>query len=67
MALPPEHLASPILELLADRVVTVTFDGSAVVEGMGCPTTTSSLDDVVRGILAAGHEKAKTKSRKANR
>ena len=59
MALPPEHLASPILELLAGRVVTVPFDGSAVMEGMVSPTTASSPDVVVRGILAAGLEKQK--------
>ena len=57
MALPPEHLASPILELLAGRVVIVPFDRSAVVEGTVCPTTVPSPDAVVRGILAAGLKK----------
>ena len=54
MALPPELPASPILELLAGRVVTVPFDGSAVVEGMIRPTTASSQDVVIRGTLADG-------------
>ena len=67
MALPPAFLASLVLELLADRVVPVPFDESTMVEGTVFSTTVSSPDDVVRGILAAGHEKAKTKSRKANR
>ena len=59
MALPPEHLASPILELLAGRVVTVPFDGSIMVEGTVCPTTASSPDAEVRGILAVGLKKQK--------
>ena len=59
MALPPEHLASPILELLAGRVVIVPFDGSAVVEGTICPTTALSPDAEVRGILVAGLEQRK--------
>ena len=59
MALPPEFLASPMLELLAGRVVTIPFDGSAIVEGTVCPTITSSPDDVVRSILAAELEKKK--------
>ena len=59
MALPPEHPASFIPELLAGQVVTVSFDGSAVVEGTVCPTTASSLDAEVRGIFAAGLENAK--------
>ena len=57
-ALPPVFLASLTLELLACRVVPVPFDGSAVVEGTVCPTTASSPDVEVRGILAAGLEKA---------
>ena len=59
MALPPEHPASFIPELLAGQVVTVSFDGSAVVEGTVCPTTASSPDDVVCVILAARLEKKK--------
>ena len=59
MALPPELPASPILELLAGRVVTVPFDGSIVVEGTVCPTTASSPDAVVCGTLAVGLEKQK--------
>ena len=59
MALPPELPASPILELLAGRVVTAPFDGSTVVEGTVCPTTASSPDAEVRGILAAGLKKSK--------
>jgi len=47
------------LELFAGRVVSVPFDGSTVVEGTVCPTTASSLDAEVRGILAAGFKKAK--------
>ena len=47
------------LELLARRVVSVLFDGSVVVEGTVRPTIASSLDAEVRGILAAGLEKAK--------
>ena len=53
-ALPPVFPASLVLELLAARVVPVSFDRSAVVEGMVCPTAASSPDAVVRGILAAG-------------
>ena len=54
--------ASPVLftlELLDGRVVPVPFDGSTVVEGTVCPTTASSPDAEVRGILAVGLEKAK--------
>ena len=58
-ALPPMFLASIVLELLAARVVPVPFDGSAVVEGTVYPTTASSPDAIVRGILAVGLEKAK--------
>ena len=57
--------ASPALftsELLAERVVPVPFDESTMVEGTDCPTTVSSPDDDVCGILAAGLEKAKHKS-----
>ena len=63
---PPVFPASLALELLTGRVVPVPFDESTVVEGTVFPTTVSSPDDV-RDILAAGLEKAKTKSRKANR
>jgi len=62
--------ASPSLltsELLAERVVPVPFDESTMVEGTDCPTTVSSPDDDVCGILAAGLEKAKHKSKLANR
>ena len=59
MALPPELPASPILELLAGRVVTVPFDGSAVVDGIVCLTTASSPDAVVRGTLAVGLQSKK--------
>ena len=45
------------LELLAGRVVPVPFDESTVVEGTVCPTTASSPDAEVRGILAAGLKK----------
>ena len=53
----PISLALSTVELLAGRVAPVPFDGSAVVEGTVCPTTASSLDVVVRGILATGLEK----------
>ena len=53
-------------ELLAERVVPVPFDESTMVEGTDCPTTVSSPDDDVCGILAAGLEKAKHKSKLAN-
>ena len=58
-ALLPVSPASCTLELLAGRVVPVPFDGSAVVEGTVRPTTASSLDAEVRGILATRLEKAK--------
>ena len=47
-------------ELLVEEVAPIPLDGSNVVEGTVCPTTVSSPDDEVRGILAAGHRKAKT-------
>ena len=51
-----------MLELLAGAdfcggVVPVPFDESAVVEGTFFPTTASSPDAVIRGILAAGFKK----------
>ena len=55
----PVSLALSTVELLAGRVAPVPFDGSAVVEGTVRPTTTSSPDAEVRGILAVGLEKAK--------
>ena len=63
----PVSPALSTLELLAGRVVPVPFDGSAVAEGTVCSTTASSLDAEGRGILAAGLEKAKKKSKPANR
>ena len=59
MALPPIFMASLVLELLAAQVVPAPFDKSAMVEGIVCPTTASSPDAVVRGILSAGLEKKK--------
>ena len=59
MALLPVSRASCTEELLAGRVVSVLFDGSAVAEGTVRPTTTSSPDVVVRDTLAAGLEEAK--------
>ena len=56
-ALPPVFPASCTLELLVGRVVSVPFDRSTVVEGTVCPTTASSLDAEVHGILAAGLKK----------
>ena len=50
----PVFLVLSTVELLAGRVVPDPFDGSTVVEGTVCPTTASSPDAVVRGILAAG-------------
>ena len=67
MALPPKSPASCTLELLVGRVVPVPFDGSAVVEGMVCPTTASSPDAVVRGTLAAGLEKEKVLNKQINK
>ena len=58
-ALLPVSRASCTEELLAGRVVSVLFDGSAVAERTVRPTTTSSPDTVVRGTLAAGLEEAK--------
>ena len=52
-------------ELLAEGVAPIPLDGSTVVEGTVCPTVVSSLDEDIRGILAAGLEKIKHKS--ANR
>ena len=53
----PASPALSTLELLAGRVVPVPFDESTVVEGMVCPTTASSPDAEVRGILVAGLKK----------
>ena len=55
----PVSLALSSLELLASRVVPVPFDGSTVVEGTVRPTTASSPDAEVRGILVAGLDKTK--------
>jgi len=52
-ALAPVSPASCTFELLAGRVVPIPFDGSTVIEWTVCPTTASSPDAVVRGILAA--------------
>jgi len=60
MACLPASTALFTSELLAKKAVPVPFDGSTVVEGTDCPTTTSSLDADVCGILVAGLEKAKT-------
>ena len=64
----PIFPALSTLELLAGKVVPVPFDGSAMVEGTVCPTTASSPDAEVYGILATGLEKSKKfKSKLANR
>ena len=57
------------VELLAGRVVPDPFDGSAAVEGTVHPTTVSSPDVVVMGILAAGLQSKNffSKSNQANR
>ena len=57
MACLPASPALSTLELLARRVVPVPFNGSMVVEGTVCPTTTSSPDVEVRGTLVAGLKK----------
>ena len=57
-ALLPVSPASYTEELLAGRVVSVPFDGPAVVEGRVLPTTASSQDAVVLGTLATGLEEA---------
>ena len=54
---PPVFPVSLALELLANRVIPIPFDESTVVEGMVCPTTASSPDAEVRGILVAGLKK----------
>ena len=64
----PASQALSTFELLVDRVVPVPFDGSTVVEGTVCPTTASSPDVAVRGILVAGLEQRKKfKTKPANR
>ena len=55
----PASPAISTLELLNGRVVSVPFDESTMVEGTFCPTTASSPDAEIRGILTAGLEKAK--------
>ena len=54
------------LELLTGRVVPVPFDGSTVVEGTVCPTTASSPDAEIRGIFAAGLDKAEIQIKTSN-
>ena len=49
-----------ISELLAEGVAPIPLDGSTVVEGTVYPTTISSLDDTIRGLLAAELEKQNT-------
>ena len=49
-----------ISKLLAEGVVPLPLNRSTVVEGTVCTTAVSSLDNEVRGILAAGLRKAKT-------
>ena len=65
MACFPTSMALFTSELLTKRVVPVPLDESTAVEGTVCPTTVSSPDADIRGILATGLEKAKHKS--ANR
>ena len=62
----PVSPAISTLELLAGRAVPVPFDGSTVVEGTVRPTTASSPDAEVRGILGAGLEKAKIQIKTSN-
>ena len=47
-------------KLLAEGVAPIPLDGSTMVEGTVCPTIVSSLDDTIRGILAAELEKQNT-------
>ena len=47
-------------ELLAERVAPIPLDGSTVVEGTVYPTTISSPDDTICGLLAAELEKQNT-------
>ena len=47
-------------ELLAEGVAPIPLDGSTVVEGTVSPTTISSPDDTIRGLLAAELEKQNT-------
>jgi hypothetical protein len=49
-----------ISELLTEGVAPIPLDGSTVVVGTVYTTAVSSLDNEVRGILAAGLRKAKT-------
>ena len=67
MACLPASTALFTSELLAEKAVPVPFDGSTVVEGTDCLATVSSPDANIRGTLAAGLEKAKSKSKLANR
>ena len=60
MAYFPASMTLFTSELLAEGVAPVPLDRSTVVEGTVCPTIASSPDAEVRGILAAGFEKAKT-------
>ena len=58
----PALVVLSTLELLAEGVapIPIPLDGSTVVEGTVCPTTISSPDDTIRGILAAELEKQNT-------
>ena len=47
-------------ELLTEGVAPIPLDGFTMVEGTVCPTTVSSPDDTIRGILAAELEKQNT-------
>ena len=60
MASLPASTVLSTSELLAKGVAPIPLDGSTVVEGTVCPTTVSSPDDEVHGILVAGLGKAKT-------
>ena len=57
----PTSTVLSTLELLAEGVAPITLDGSTVVEGTVCPTTISSPDDTIRGILVAGLKNQNTK------
>ena len=62
MASLPASIVLFISELLAEWVALIPLDGSTIVEGTVCPTTISSPDDTIYGILAAGLKKIKTQN-----
>ena len=53
-------------KLLTEGVAPIPLDGSTMVEGTVCSTAVSSLEDDIRGILAAGLEKQNTNQQTKN-